>query len=158
MYSSSKQDKNEKSVHLETFKERINKSPAYRFLGMKVTAIGRGYSRLELDCQEEIKNVQGIIHGGIICTLMDSSCGVALGSLLEPGDTLVTLDLRINYISPHREGVLIGEGAVLHMGQHTGVAESAIKDGQGKLIAKGMTTHFVKRGTLQDRAEKSSNV
>jgi uncharacterized protein (TIGR00369 family) len=154
MNAHTRQDEKEESMYLKIFKERINKSPAYRFLGMKVTDISRGYSCLELDCREEIKNVQGLIHGGIICTLMDSSCGVALGSLLEPEEPLLTLDLRINYISPHRKGVLIGEGAVLHMGQHTGVAESTIKDGQGKLIAKGMTTHFLKRRTKQDRKEE----
>jgi acyl-coenzyme A thioesterase PaaI-like protein len=77
MNAHTRQDEKEESMYLKIFKERINKSPAYRFLGMKVTDISRGYSCLELDCREEIKNVQGLIHGGIICTLMDSSCGVA---------------------------------------------------------------------------------
>jgi acyl-coenzyme A thioesterase PaaI-like protein len=77
MHLRPRQDEKEESEYLEAFKERVNKSPAYRFLGMKVAGIDRGYSSLELDCREEIKNVQGLIHGGIICTLMDSSCGVA---------------------------------------------------------------------------------
>jgi acyl-coenzyme A thioesterase PaaI-like protein len=81
-----KQDEKEESDYLETIKERINKSPVYRFLGMKVAGVCRGFSRLELDCREKIKNMQGLIHLRIICNLIDASCGVALESLLKPKD------------------------------------------------------------------------
>ena len=96
MHQCSWQNKKEDGAYLKEFKERVNSSPVYQFLGMKVARLAVGSSRLELNSREDLRNIQRTIHGGIIVTLLDSSCGVALGTCLEPGDSLVTLDLRIN--------------------------------------------------------------
>jgi len=122
----------------------LNASPAYRHLGMKVVLAEEGSSRIEMEVLEDLKNLYGTVHGGMLATLLDSVCGVALGSLLRVGESLVTLDLRINYLSPVKSGTVIAEGKVIHKGRQTGVAEATLKDETGRLAAKGMSTHFVK--------------
>ena len=126
--------------------EIVNASPVYRFLGIEAVYAEAGSSRLELTIQEDLKNLWGTAHGGILATLLDSACGVALGTLLEPGEGMVTLDLRINYITPFHNGTLIAEGTAIHKGRNTGVAEATLKNEEGRLIAKGMSTHFCKKG------------
>jgi acyl-CoA thioesterase len=124
-------------------KNLINSSPFYRHMDMKVVEAGEGVSRLEMQVKEEMKNLYGIIHGGAVATILDSSCGIAIGSLLKPGEIVVTVDMRVNFISNVRSGTLIGEGRVLHRGKKTGVASAEIRDGTGTLIAVGMSTHFI---------------
>jgi len=143
----------ENKAYPKHIKELVNASPVYRFLGMEAVHAAGGSSRLELTIHEDLKNLWGTVHGGILAVILDSACGVALGTLLEPGEVLVTLDLRINYIAPLQNGTLIAEGTVLHRGRNTGVAEATLKNAEGRLIAKGMTTHFCKR----DPEEKNSS-
>jgi uncharacterized protein (TIGR00369 family) len=111
---------------------------------MEVLHAAGGTSRLQLTVREDLMNIWGSVHGGILAAVLDAACGVALGTLLEPDEMLVTLDLRINYLTPFHNGTLIAEGTVVHKGRHTGVAEATLKDAEARLIAKGMTTHFCK--------------
>ncbi len=136
----------DRSEYLNTLIAVLNASPYYRHIGMKVLRCCDGTSVLELDAKECTQNLYGTLHGGVLASLIDSACGVALGTLLHDGEIAVTVDLRINYISPARVGVLVAEGKVIHRGKHTGVAEACIQTKEGGvLVAKGMTTHFLQK-------------
>ena len=129
----------------EAFKEVLNKSPMYRHMQMQVLDAGDGRSKLMMKAEKELHSLYGMLHGGAAATIVDSACGIALGSLLEPGEMCVTVDLRINYISNMKKGTLIGEGRVIHRGKQTGVAEAEIRDDKDNLIAVGMSTHLICR-------------
>ncbi|MDY6795513.1 MAG: PaaI family thioesterase [Actinomycetota bacterium] len=135
---------------LEQIKQNIfgllNNSPFYLHLGMEVVDAGEGRSRLRLPVKDEFKNLYGILHGGVVAALLDSSCTIAVGSLLDTDEAAVTVDQRINYISNVSGGVLHGEGRALHKGRYTGVAEAQVRDDEGNLVAVGMATIFVIRG------------
>lgn len=134
----------------EEIKEKLfdllNGSPFYRYLGMEVVEAGEGRSLMRLPVKEEHKNLYGILHGGVISALLDSSCSIAVASLMGPGEASVTMDQRINYISNVTEGVLIGEGKALHKGRFTGVGQAEVRDEDGNLVAVGMVTVFFIRG------------
>ena len=125
------------------FKEVLNKSPMYTHMQMQVLDAGDGRSKLMMKAGNELHSVYGMLHGGAAATIVDSACGIALGSLLGQGEICVTVDLRINYISNLKEGTLTGEGRVIHRGKQTGVTEAEIKDEGGNLIAVGMATHLI---------------
>ncbi len=133
----------------------LNDSPFYIHLGMEVVEAGDGRASLRLPVKNELKNLYGILHGGVIAALLDSSCSIAVGTLLGPDEAAVTLDQRINYIANVRDGVLYGEGRALHKGRFTGVGQAEVRDQDGNLVAAGMTTSFViQRGTSQVRDAK----
>ncbi len=123
--------------------EFINASPFYRYMNMKVIKAGDGKSLLEMDTKPEMRNLYGILHGGAITTILDSACGIALGTLLAEGEITVTVDLRINFISNVTGGKLIGVGKVIHRGKQTGVTEAQVKNEKGEIIAVGMSTHLI---------------
>lgn len=41
-----------------------------------------------------------IVHGGVMTTLIDTSCGLAVFTVLDEAEMIVTLDLRIDYLRP----------------------------------------------------------
>lgn len=127
----------------EAFKDILNNSPMYRHMGMRVVDAGGGHSKITLRARKDLHSLYGILHGGAAATMVDSACGIALGTLLEPGEMCVTVDLRINYISNLKEGTLVGEGRVIHRGGQTGVAQAEITDEEGNLVAVGMCTHLI---------------
>lgn len=123
----------------------LNNSPFYRYLGMEVLEMGDGWARLRLQVRDEHKNLYGIVHGGVLAALLDSTCSIAVGTLLGEGEAAVTLDQRINFVSNVSDGVLYGEGKALHKGRYTGVGQGEVRDEEGNLVAAGMTTVFVVR-------------
>lgn len=121
----------------------INGSPMYEHMGMEVIDAGEGRSSLRLQAGPELQSIYGMLHGGVAATIMDSACGIALGTLLEAGEICVTVDLRINYICNLKEGTLLAEGRVIHRGSQTGVTRAEVRDAAGTMIAVGMSTHFI---------------
>lgn len=121
----------------------LNASPFYHYMGMEALDAEDGRSHLRLTISENHKNLYGILHGGVIATILDSTCSIAVASLLEPGEFSYTLDQRINYIGNTRSGILVGRGQALHKGRKTAVSEGEIRDEEGNLIAVGMSTLYL---------------
>lgn len=42
----------------------------------------------------------GVVHGGVITTLVDQTCGAAVIVALDSLEAVVTLDLRLDYLHP----------------------------------------------------------
>ena len=123
----------------------LNASPFYRYMGMEALDSEDGQSHFRLAISDNHKNLYGILHGGVIATILDSTCSIAVASLLEPGEFSYTLDQRINYIGNTRGGVLYGRGKTLHKGRKTAVSEGEIRDEEGSLIEVGMNTLYLFR-------------
>ena len=127
----------------DAFKALLNNSPMYRHMRMHVVDAGEGRSRLTMEVSDDLHSLYGMLHGGGPATIVDSACGIAVGTMLEPGDMCVTVDLRVNYIASLKRGTLVADGRVVHMGKKTGVAQAEVRDQDGNLIAVGMSTHLV---------------
>lgn len=47
----------------------------------------------------------GVLHGGVITTLIDATCGAAVFAELRAAIPIATLDLRIDYLKPATPGL-----------------------------------------------------
>lgn len=125
--------------------EFLNNSPFYRYMHMEALDAEDGQSSFRLTVTDDHMNLYGILHGGVIATILDSTCSIAVASLLEPGEFSYTLDQRVNYIGNVRQGTLYGRGKTIHKGRKTAVSEGEIRDEDGNLIAFGVNTLFLFR-------------
>ena len=124
--------------------DRVNNSPFYLHMGLEVTGLGRGRSELAMPVGRNLWNLGGIVHGGAITSIADAAAGVALATLLDKDtERPVTIELKVNFCSPVKEGALSASGRVVHKGGRIAVCEADIVDGQGKLVARGMATYMV---------------
>ena len=83
----------------------------------------------------------GIVHGGVVATLLDSVMGMSAGRLAPADHYVVTAQLNVHFIRPAREGeTLIASSRVRHSGRRTAVAEGEIKTDSGALVATGSAT------------------
>lgn len=76
--------------------------PHGRELGVKVASISPGRVLFQLHYQERLVGnpETGILHGGVITTLIDTASGCAVFSALPSLTPIATLDLRIDYLKP----------------------------------------------------------
>jgi uncharacterized protein (TIGR00369 family) len=90
-------------------------------------------------------NPLGVVHGGVVATLLDSAMGCAVHSMLPAGVRYTTLEIKVNFVRAitTATGKLRSEGTVVHMGSRTATAEGRIVDVGGKLYAHATTTCLV---------------
>jgi len=120
--------------------ETVNQSPFPQHLPMKVASI-------ELDQAKVILNVDkchlqpfGIVHGGVLATLIDTATFWAAFLRLPEDAGLVNIDLKLNYLEPSNSGLLTAEGRCIRSGRSISYAEAGIKNEDGDLLAHGTST------------------
>ncbi len=95
----------------------------------------------------ESLNPLGIVHGGWTLTVIDSACGCATMTALEPGVSYTTLETKVNMtraIKPN-SGVYRCEGQLLVRGRQIITSEAKVTGPDGKLYAHGTSTCMVLR-------------
>ena len=123
--------------------------PFVELVGARVEEAREGYSRLSLTLEERHTNPNGVMHGGVVATVMDSAAAVALGRLrgerMRRDNPQATVDMSVALISAARPGdELIVEGRVLKLRRSVGFCEAeARRVADGELIAKGRFTFAI---------------
>jgi uncharacterized protein (TIGR00369 family) len=72
--------------------------------------------------------------------------GVAYASTLADGESFTTLELKINFLRPFRNGLLTATARVVKGGRTVGLTECDVTDTEGRLIARAMSTCMTLRG------------
>jgi uncharacterized protein (TIGR00369 family) len=132
--------------YLEQVRKVANSSPYYRLLGMEVTEIREGESRIQMLFKEELTHPYGIVHGGAIASLADSAVAMALISLVEQKDRITTIEFKINFFVPISKGELKAHAKIIHKGSKTAVGDVEVNNEEGKMVAKVIATYSIMRG------------
>ncbi|HYO59348.1 PaaI family thioesterase [Archangium sp.] len=91
---------------------------------------------------EQHYNPIGLVHGGFISTLLDSTTGCAVHTTLPQGMGYGTVDLHVTFVRPlsHKTGQVRCEGKVLHQGKRMTTAEGRLVGPDGKMYAHATAT------------------
>lgn len=95
---------------IETMKAAmIAFTPQAQALNMRVVDAAPAKAWLSVPYDERlIGNIEtGVIHGGVITTLLDHTCGMAVQLALPERLSIATLDLRIDYMMPATPGLAL---------------------------------------------------
>ncbi|WP_006241194.1 PaaI family thioesterase [Mycolicibacterium tusciae] len=94
---------------------------------------------------ESAYNPIGAIHGGLICTLLDSVTGCAVHSTLPAGKGYTTIEIKVNYLKAVRltSGLLSATGTVVKSGSRVGFSEGVVTDESGAIVATASSTLLV---------------
>jgi len=108
-----------------------------RLLGYEVTAWSDGFARVELPLTDKLMNRQGLPHGGVHATLVDTAMGYAGCYTGDPDrrKLALTLSLTINYLGQATGARLIAEARVTGGGRRTYFAEASLVEDTGAAIA-----------------------
>lgn len=101
-------------------------------LGLRIADYEPGRVVMELPYQEKLVGnpSTGVIHGGVITTLIDSTCGGAVLTKLHEVRRVATLDLRIDYLRPAKPGQTVTCEAVCYrVTHHVAFVRASAHDG-----------------------------
>lgn len=123
--------------------EIFESAPFLKNLGLKLVGCGPGWCESRLEVQNYHKQQDRLVHAGVIATMADHTAGGAAGTLVQPGEIVLTVEFKINLLRPGIGRELRCRAQVLKPGKRITVAESEVfaTDSLGeKLIAKATVT------------------
>ncbi len=118
----------------------VNDCPYFQLQSMRLTGLTPGACQLEIDLARKHLQPFGLVHGGVLATLVDAAGFWAIYTLTDPGLGLTTVEMKLNFLAPAIKGVIRGFGKVVKMGRTLGLAEARVEDQEGRLLAHGTAT------------------
>ncbi len=130
------------------FSEKRKLSPFVELVGGQREEWSEGYVRISLVLEPHHTNPNGVMHGGVVTTLMDEVLGSAIASLRGLEATYAaphaTVDMNTSFLAGARPGDrIVVEGRVLRLGGTVAFGEAEARPKDGELIAKGRMTFAI---------------
>jgi uncharacterized protein (TIGR00369 family) len=135
----------------ERVRESFGRQKAMVFIGAALTVVEPGYVEVALPFRDELTQQKGFVHGGILGMIADTACGYCAFSLMPAGCSLVTVEYKINILTPAR-GSLVAKGQVVKAGRTLTVARAEVYSADGKHVASMQQTLMMLAGS-PDRPE-----
>lgn len=134
------------------FEERVRESFARQKLmetiGAHITKVLPGEVWIELPFREDLTQQHGYLHAGVVTSIVDSACGYAAMSLLPEDADVLSVEYKINMLSPAKGERMVARARVLRSGRNLTVCSGdvfALNDGKEKLVATMLATMMAVR-------------
>lgn len=101
-------------------------------IGMELISVVPGKLSSRLKVRHDLMAPNGFLHAATIIGLADTTCGFgALAHLPEGAASFTTIELKTNFLSTTREGVIACEAKLEHSGQTLQVWGAEVTDEVG---------------------------
>jgi uncharacterized protein (TIGR00369 family) len=116
--------------------------PISMALDFHLVAADEGFARFEGTPGELQYNPMATVHGGWVCTLLDSAMSCAVLSVLDTSTAYTTAQLNVHLLRSitAATGPVVAEGRLLHRGKRLATADGTLRDRAGNLLAHATTT------------------
>jgi uncharacterized protein (TIGR00369 family) len=130
---------------VQAIRQRRERKSAFLsgFLGLKGTFLDDKTYQFVVPVTPFMHNPLGVVHGGVLATLIDSTMGSMINRSLPSDQYAVTTELKINYIRPGKGEKLRSEATILHRGQTLVVCQGSVFDERDKLLAHATGTFMI---------------
>lgn len=123
--------------YIRELKKLINTGGYPRHMSMRLADVDLDRATIEMDLGQCHLQAYGIVHGGVLATLIDTATFWAVFMRIPADAGLVNIDLKLNYFKSVEKGRLRAEGTAIRSGRSISYAEARILDADGELISHG---------------------
>jgi uncharacterized protein (TIGR00369 family) len=115
-------------------RESFGRQKAMALIGASLGKVAPGSVEVVLPHRGDLTQQKGYVHGGIIGMIADTACGYAAFSLMPAGGSLVTVEYKMNILTPARSS-LTARGQVIRAGRTLTVARAEVYADDGSHVA-----------------------
>jgi uncharacterized protein (TIGR00369 family) len=113
------------------FERRVRASfarqAAMRTLGVTLEQLAPGTVELALPFRADLTQQHGFLHAGIVAAVVDSACGYAALSLMEPGVAVLSVEFKVQLLAPARGAWFRAHGEVVRAGRTLSVVTGEMR-------------------------------
>ena len=121
--------------------------PIAQLLDFEISHVEEGRVIFAFTPAEWMYNPIGSVHGGVAATLLDSSLGCAVHTVLPAGTRYTTTDLHVRYVRGMTAdtGRVLADSRVVHAGRKLATAEGRLyaEGDEERLFAHGSTSCLI---------------
>ncbi len=135
------------------FDERVQSSFAKQavmnLMGAELIKVLPGEVEIRLPFRSDLTQQHGFLHAGIITAIVDSACGYAALSLMPAGSSVLTVEFKVNLLTPAKGETFIARGTVVKPGRTITVCSGEVyaeSSDEPKLIAMMTATIMAIQG------------
>lgn len=125
-------------------------------LGAELERVAPGEVDVTLRFRPELTQQHGFLHAGVVTMVVDSACGYAALTLMEPGAAVLSVEFKVQLLAPARGACFRALGRVVRAGRTLTVVAGELRafprddaSGEGELVALLTGTMM----TVRDRPE-----
>jgi uncharacterized protein (TIGR00369 family) len=133
------------------FEARVRESFATQRLmttiGATIDEVKAGRVTLRLAFRDDLTQQHGFLHAGTIAALADSACGYAALTLMPVGADVLSIEFKVNMLSPAKGDAIVARGEVIRAGRTIMVCRAdvyALSGLEEKLVAAMQGTMMVR--------------
>ncbi|MGI0151857.1 MAG: PaaI family thioesterase [Thermoplasmata archaeon] len=105
---------------------------------------GDGYCTVAGRVEPRHLNINGVVHGGVYATILDTAMGGAVISRLVGSEVTATTSLYVEFLRPAQEGAeLRAKGEVVRRGRHLAFVEGTLTSGEGRRLSQAHGTWYI---------------
>lgn len=86
-------------------------------LGAKITHLHQGQCHIELPYRDELTQQNKYFHAGVVGTIADTAAGFATYSLKDKNTSVLTIEYKLNLLSPAKGDMLVAQANVTKAGR-----------------------------------------
>jgi uncharacterized protein (TIGR00369 family) len=112
--------------YAERVKGSFDRQPFMKYIGAELFAVRPGYCEIHVGYKKELTQQHGYFHAGVIGTLADNAAGYAAYTLMSADSSVLTVEYKLNLMSPGEGEKLIARSEVLKYGKTLTICRSDI--------------------------------
>ncbi len=117
--------------------------PLRSFLGMQVESFAEGNGVARLEVSESLLNPNGVVHGGVLFTMVDTAMGKATMTTLGEGQLCASIEIHLRFLRPVAKGRLEATAAVVRRGRRIIHLECRVEHPGDSIVATATGTFSV---------------
>ncbi|MCU0701760.1 MAG: PaaI family thioesterase [Myxococcaceae bacterium] len=94
--------------------------------GVELLRVAPGEVDLRLPFREDLTQQHGFFHAGVLATVVDSACGWAALTLMPEGAGVLSIEFKVNLLTPARGDAVIAKGRVVKAGRTISVVQGDV--------------------------------
>jgi uncharacterized protein (TIGR00369 family) len=109
-----------------------------RFLGAGLTVVEPGFCEIRLPFREDLGQQHEFFHAGVLGAVADSAGGYAAYTLMGAGDSVLSVEYKLNLLAPGRGELAVARARVVRPGRTLTVCQVevfVVRDGTETLCA-----------------------
>src|SRR5215831_3728702 len=104
----------------------LSKQGLMRYLGATLDMIEPGYVSISMPFSDDLTQQQDYYHAGSLTSIVDSACGYAALTLMPPNTEVLTIEFKVNFVSPAIGDRVVAHGRVVKPGSLVTVCQGEV--------------------------------
>ena len=120
-------------------------------IGARLARVMLGEVAIALPFRADLTQQHGFLHAGVVTSLVDSACGYAALTVMEPGSGVLSVEFKVNLLAPAAGTEFLAVGRVVRSGRTLVVCAGelrAMDDEPGTVVALMQGTMMAVRGKV----------